>query len=78
MKSNYKLMIAMAGGVIVGGVLAMLFAPGKGSDIRKKIREKGMKFTDGFSDMMDSARGFAEGRDDRYSKKMQPEKTPAM
>ena len=47
---NYKLnyccvmrichLIAFAGGMVAGGALALLFAPKKGEDIRKDIKEK--------------------------------------
>ena len=33
-------LIAFAGGVLAGGALALMFAPKKGEDFRKDIKEK--------------------------------------
>lgn len=32
-------MVAFAGGMLVGGIAALLFAPKKGSEVRKDIKE---------------------------------------
>jgi gas vesicle protein len=37
MKNNSKVLIALASGIAVGGLLGLLFAPNKGSETRKKI-----------------------------------------
>jgi len=39
MKNNNKVLIAMASGLLVGGVLGVLFAPNKGRETRKRIAD---------------------------------------
>ena len=39
MKNNSKVLIALASGIAVGGMLGLLFAPNKGSKTRKKIAD---------------------------------------
>ena len=45
-----NLLYAFLGGAVVGGTIAVLFAPEKGSDLRTRIKEmlkrKGIDFTD--------------------------------
>ncbi len=43
MKTTSKIMIALGAGVVIGGVLGLLFAPDKGSETRKKVSEAGEK-----------------------------------
>lgn len=46
MKNVNKILIALGAGAVVGGVLGILFAPKKGSELRKDISDKGKKFSD--------------------------------
>lgn len=46
MKTYNKIFIAIGAGMLVGGVLGVLFAPDKGSETRKKISDAGKKVTD--------------------------------
>lgn len=48
MENTSKVLIALGVGFIVGGVLGVLFAPDKGSEIRHKIADTSKKFTDKF------------------------------
>ena len=47
---NSGLIYAFLGGAVVGALAAILFAPAKGSDLRKRIKEilkrRGIDFTD--------------------------------
>ncbi len=57
--NNQKLLVGLFAGVAVGAALGILFAPEKGSEIRKKIKEKGtgykQDFTDKFGNIVDTA-----------------------
>lgn len=43
MKNVNKILIALGAGVLIGGVLGLLFAPKKGSELRKDIADNGRK-----------------------------------
>lgn len=45
MKATNKLLIALGAGIVVGGVLGLLFAPKKGADLRKDIANGGKKLS---------------------------------
>lgn len=46
MKKNAKLLIALGTGLVVGGILGVLFAPDKGTETRRKLADQGKKMTD--------------------------------
>lgn len=50
MNKNGKILAALAAGMAVGAVLGVLFAPGKGSETRKKMKEEGRKMADDMKD----------------------------
>lgn len=50
MNRNGKILAALAAGMAVGAVLGVLFAPGKGSETRKKMKEEGRKMADDMKD----------------------------
>ncbi len=52
MKSSGKILAAVAAGIAAGAILGILFAPDKGSEIRRKISEKGKRFSDDAKDML--------------------------
>ncbi len=52
MKNTSKILIALGAGMVVGGVLGVLFAPDKGINTRHKIAENGKKLTDQFRHKM--------------------------
>jgi gas vesicle protein len=43
MNNTLKIVVAAAAGVAVGAALGILFAPEKGSEIRRKIADQGKK-----------------------------------
>ena len=49
MKNTSKILIALGTGLVIGGVLGVLFAPDKGTITRNKIAEGGKKFADNFN-----------------------------
>jgi len=50
MNGTGKLVGGILVGAVVGAALGILFAPGKGSDTRKKISSKGGELTDGMKE----------------------------
>ena len=50
MNKNGKILAALAAGMAVGAFLGVLFAPGKGSETRKKMKEEGRKMADDVKD----------------------------
>ena len=40
MSKSGKILVAVAAGIAAGAVLGILFAPGKGSETRKKLNKK--------------------------------------
>ena len=50
MKSTAKILVALAAGAAVGGVLGILFAPDKGSATREKISDKAKDMSDSIKD----------------------------
>lgn len=51
MKNN-NVLLGVLGGVAVGAILGVLFAPAKGSDTRKKIAEKGSDLKENLKDSL--------------------------
>jgi gas vesicle protein len=50
MKNSAKVLVALAAGAAIGGVLGILFAPDKGSATREKISDKAKDVTDSIKD----------------------------
>ena len=48
-----KIILGVLGGVAVGALLGVLFAPDKGTETRKKIAEKGNEIKDQVADLID-------------------------
>ncbi|MBK6381515.1 MAG: YtxH domain-containing protein [Chitinophagaceae bacterium] len=46
MSKSGKILVAVAAGIAAGAVLGILFAPGKGSETRKKLNKKAQKIAD--------------------------------
>ena len=56
MTNTNKILTALATGVIVGGVLGVLFAPDKGENTRHMIAEGGKKLSDSIKDKMNQGK----------------------
>jgi gas vesicle protein len=50
MKKYNQILLSLGIGLAVGGILGVLFAPDKGSETRKKIRESGNNLKKGIKD----------------------------
>ena len=46
MKTSSKILIALGAGLAAGAIAGVLFAPGKGSETRKKIADSGKKLSE--------------------------------
>jgi gas vesicle protein len=46
MKNSSKILIGFTSGIVIGGVLAILFAPDKGTETRKNISDAKSKLAD--------------------------------
>jgi gas vesicle protein len=55
MKSAGKIIAVFAAGAVVGGLLGLLFAPEKGSETRKKVADRGKKFSDAMKEKFSEA-----------------------
>ena len=53
MTNTWKVVIAVGAGAAVGITLGLLFAPEKGSEIRKRIAEQGKKIVDDIKDKIE-------------------------
>jgi gas vesicle protein len=60
---------AFLGGAILGGVIALLFAPKSGAETREAIRDFALDEMDMLRDRTEAARGYVEDEIDRYKKK---------
>lgn len=56
MKNTNKLLIALGAGIVVGGVLGLLFAPKKGAELRKDIADSGKKMTGSIKDAIEKGK----------------------
>jgi gas vesicle protein len=56
MKSD-KIILGVLGGVAIGALLGVLFAPDKGDDTRKKIMNKSNDYADELKDKLDTLLG---------------------
>lgn len=54
---NKSLIMGVLGGVAVGAVLGILFAPDKGTETRKKITKKGKDLKDNLKDTAEKYKG---------------------
>ena len=51
---NTKLILGVLGGIAVGAIAGVLFAPAKGKKTRKEIMKKGTEYTEDLKDKFES------------------------
>ncbi len=52
MTKNTKIALGIAGAVAAGAILGMMLAPEKGSDMRKRVKDKASDLADHLNDMV--------------------------
>lgn len=55
MNNTTKILVALGAGLVVGGVLGIVFAPDKGSETRRKFTEKGKKLAGTFRNKLEES-----------------------
>jgi hypothetical protein len=68
MSNTGKLLAAFAIGAAAGVVLGILYAPGKGSETRKKINEEGKKVSDAIKNKFNEAKEKINSMKDEFEK----------
>ena len=63
-----KIILGVLGGVAVGALMGVLFAPEKGDKTRKKIMEKSNNYADELKDKLDSLLGTVTSKVDKMRK----------
>ncbi len=69
MNSSSKVLVALIAGVALGASLGVLFAPDKGTDVRRKIGDQARKATDSLRHTTDKIRQKADDLRDKAKDK---------
>jgi gas vesicle protein len=64
MNNTSKILLGFIAGAAIGGALAILFAPDKGSETRRKLAEKGSDLSDSLNDTLSE---FSETVKDKFN-----------
>lgn len=64
MKAN-KIALGLLGGMAAGAAIGILLAPAKGSDTRKKIKQKGVDYADNLKDKFENLSGALKNNYDK-------------
>jgi gas vesicle protein len=56
MKNSSRVLVALAAGAAIGGILGILFAPDKGSATREKIADKAKDVSDNVKDYVSAGK----------------------
>ena len=62
MNNTSKVLVTLASGVALGSALGILFAPDKGSETRKKIKNKSKKLADDVKHKFEDLKGSLKGK----------------
>ena len=73
MTTTTKVILGLIGAAAVGAAVGMLFAPEKGSDLRKNIKDKAGKWTDNLTDMWNNSKETIKGEARKSMSKAQAE-----
>jgi gas vesicle protein len=71
MNNTGKILAGIAAGVAVGVILGVLFAPGKGSETRKKIADTGKKLAEGFGERFKKGKEKLSGFKDEVKERLE-------
>ncbi len=77
MNNTGKIVTALAAGAAAGAILGILFAPGKGSETRKKISDAGKKLAEGVENNFKKGKEKLARFEDRVKEKMDATKKEA-
>jgi gas vesicle protein len=78
MNNTGKIVTAVAAGAALGAVLGILFAPGKGSETRKKISDAGKKIAEGVEKNFKKGKEKLSHLEDRVKEKIDGMKEEAL
>ena len=62
MNNTSKVLVTLASGVALGAALGILFAPDKGTETRKKIKNKSKKLADDVKHKYEDLKGSLKGK----------------
>ncbi len=68
MNNTSKVLVTLASGVALGAVLGILFAPDKGTETRKKIKDKSKKLADDVKHKYEDLKGNLKGKAQDFAK----------